>query len=106
MMRGFLLGVLCGACAVRAQPSDGSLPDYSHPAPAASICKPYLWRPIPGPDLTNGKDIPLPVDDGKLRLSMAQLVAAVVENNLTIASARYYPWIGQTDLMQIGRAHV
>jgi len=53
-----------------------------------------------GPDLTNSKDAPLVVQDGKLRLSMAQLVAAVVENNLTIASARYYPWIGQTDLLR------
>jgi outer membrane protein TolC len=53
-----------------------------------------------GPDLANGKEAPLVVQDGKLRLSMAQLVAAVVENNLTIASARYYPWIGQTDLMR------
>jgi outer membrane protein TolC len=53
-----------------------------------------------GPDLTNSKNTPLVVQDGKLRLSMAQLVAAVVENNLTIASARYYPWIGQTDLMR------
>ena len=40
------------------------------------------------------------MQDGKLRLSMEQLVAAVVENNLTIASARYYPWIGQTDLLR------
>jgi len=100
MRRGLLLGVLCGVCALGAQPSDGSLPDYSRPAPVASIFKPYLWRPMQGPDLTNSQDAPLVVQDGKLRLSMAQLVAAVVENNLTIASARYYPWIGQTDLMR------
>lgn len=95
-----LLGGWCGADALWAQPSAAPLPDYSRPAPVASIFKPYLWRPIQGPDLTNGRDVPLIVEDGKLRLSLAQLVAAVVENNLTIASARYYPWIGQTDLLR------
>jgi len=100
MMRGLILGVLCGVCAAGAQPSDAALPDYSRPAPVVSIFKPYLWRPMQGPDLANSKDAPLVVQDGKLRLSMAQLVAAVVENNLTIASARYYPWIGQTDLIR------
>jgi outer membrane protein len=95
-----LLAVLCGVFALQAQPSDALLRDYTKPAPVASIFKPYLWRPIQGPDLTNGKDVPLVVQDGKLRLSMEQLVAAVVENNLTIAAARYYPMIGQTDLMR------
>jgi len=37
---------------------------------------------------------------GSLRLSMAQLVAAVVENNLAIASARYNSSIAQTDLLR------
>ncbi len=55
---------------------------------------------IPGPDLTNSTNIPLIVQDGKLRLSMAQLVQAVVENNLTITAARYYPSIAQADLMR------
>ena len=97
---GLLLGILCGAGALEAQPSDAPLPDFSRPAPVVSIFKPYMWHPIQGPDFTNSKNVPLVVQDGTLRLSMAQLVAAVVENNLTIASARYYPWIGQTDLMR------
>jgi len=96
----FLLAVLCGAYALQAQPSNDELPDYTQAAPIRSIFQPYRWRPIQGPDLTNGKDAPLVVLDGKLRLSMAQLVTAVVENNLTIASARYYPMIGQTDLLR------
>jgi outer membrane protein TolC len=99
MTRRVLIAALCGVCVLAAQPSD-SLPNYTRPAPVASIFKPYLWHAIQGPDPTNGKEVPLVVEDGKLRLSMAQLVAAVVENNLTIAAARYYPWIGQTDLMR------
>jgi len=98
MTRSLLLGVLCGACALQAQLPAPPPPDFSRAAPLASIFKPYLWRPIEGANLTNS--LSLAVEDGKLRLSMAQLVQAVVENNLTIATARYYPWIGQTDLLR------
>ncbi|HEX3747720.1 MAG TPA: TolC family protein [Bryobacteraceae bacterium] len=100
MMRGLVAGVLCAFGALQAQPAANSLPDYSKAVPTISIFKPYLWRPVQGPDLSNGKEAPLEVQDGKLRLSMEQLVAAVVENNLTVASARYYPWEGQTDLLR------
>ena len=98
MMRGLLIGALCGICALPAQSAD--MPDFTKGASVRSIFKPYLWRPIQGPDLSNGQDAPLVIQDGKLRLSMAQLVAAVVENNLTVAQARYYPMIGQTDLLR------
>ena len=92
---GLLCGFVCGA-----QEPGPPATDYSRPASIRSIFKPYRWKPIAGPDLSNAKDVPLAVQDGKLRLSMAQLVAAVVENNLTIASARYYPSIAQTDLLR------
>ena len=100
MMLRLPAAVLCGVGVLLAQPAVNSLPDYSKAVPAASIFKPYLWRPIQGPDLTNGKEAPMQVQDGKLQLSMEQLVAAVVENNLTVAAARYYPWEGQTDLLR------
>ena len=48
----------------------------------------------------NAPDGLLEVQDGKLRLSLAQVVAAVVENNLTVAGARYYPSEAQTDLLR------
>ncbi len=95
---GILLG--CATGALMAQAPLPPLPDFTRPAPVRSIVKPYVWRPIQGPDLTNSADAPLTVQDGTLRLSMAQLVQAVVANNLTIASARFYPFIGQTDLMR------
>jgi outer membrane protein len=50
--------------------------------------------------LGSAANLPLNLHDGVLRLSMAQLVAAVVENNLAIASARYFPSIAQTDLLR------
>ena len=94
----FLLLIIFSAVHAQA-PADLSR-DYSKPAPLGSIIGPYRFRPIPGPDLSNAGSIPLTVVDGKLRLSMQQLVTAVVENNLTIASARYFPSIAQTDLMR------
>jgi outer membrane protein TolC len=75
--------------------------DYSVPAKAfPSVLKPYQSRPVPEPVLSNAASAPLEVVDGKLRLSMAQLVTAVVENNLAVAGARYYPAAAQTDLMR------
>ncbi len=76
-------------------------PDYSVPTKVfPNIIKPYLNRRVPEPAYYNASNVPLEVRDGKLRLSMAQLVAAVVENNLTVAGARYYPAAAQTDLMR------
>src|SRR5580693_8919382 len=95
---GLWLGLWCGAAFVQAQPSSVT-PEYSRAAEVfPRIYKPYKSLPVPEPDLANAATVPLTVEDGKLRLSMAQLVAAVVKNNLTIASARYYPSEAQTDL--------
>ena len=55
---------------------------------------------IAGPSLTNSESARLEVQNGKLRLSMAQVIAAVIANNLTVAAARYFPGMAQTDLMR------
>ena len=89
-----LAGLACGQ-SLKAQ----QLRDYSMPAPPfPHIFRPYQSSRIPQPSLTGNDG--LVVEDGKLRLSMEQLVRAVVENNLAIASARYYPSIAQTDLLR------
>jgi len=75
--------------------------DYTVPAsPFPRIYRPYQQPLIPEPDLSSAGSQPLVVADGKLRLSMAQVVAAVVENNLTVAAARYNPSIAQADLLR------
>lgn len=77
------------------------LHDYAHAVPVwPHIDRPYRSQAVGGPDLVNAPNVPLTVQDGKLRLSMAQLVDAVVENNLVVANARYYPKIAQTDLLR------
>jgi outer membrane protein len=95
---GFLLAFV-GAGTAWAQPASQALPDYSHPAPIfPRVWEPYRQRVVPEPRITNADT--LEVSEGKLRLSMAQVVAAVIANNLAVAAARYYPGMAQTDLMR------
>src|SRR5580658_1186197 len=76
-------------------------PDYSVPAKVfPNLIKPYVNHYVPQPNLANAANVPLDVQDGKLRLSLAQVAAAVVQNNLTVAGARYYPAAAQTDLLR------
>lgn len=77
------------------------LRDYTKPVRAFPfIYRPYLSWHVPFPNLANSANAPLAIQDGQLSLSIHQLLAAVVDNNLTIASARYFPSIAQTDLMR------
>jgi outer membrane protein len=77
------------------------LRDYSNAVKVfPHIRGPYRPQSLPGPDLSNSRNAPLSVQDGKLRLSLDQVVTAVVENNLTVAAARYYPGMAQTDLLR------
>lgn len=89
----------CGA--MRAQGQADAAPDYSRAASVfPRLYKPYRSRFVPEPSLANSDSARLEVEDGKLKLSMEQVVAAVLANNLTVISARYYPSIAQTDLMR------
>lgn len=75
--------------------------DYSKAANVfPHIYQPYIPRMVPRQDLDNVDKTGLEVHDGKLRLTMAQLVALVVDNNLAVASARYYPSIAQVELLR------
>jgi outer membrane protein TolC len=75
--------------------------DYSQPAsPFPYIYRPYLPRQVPHPDLANSDSAPLPIQNGKLQLSVSRLIAAVVDNNLTIAAFRQYLSIAQTELLR------
>jgi outer membrane protein TolC len=74
--------------------------DYSKGAPLYPIYKSYTPLHIPEPNLANAENAPFEVHDGKLRLAFDQLARLVVENNLAVASARYYPSMAQTDLLR------
>ena len=87
--------------AFAASPETALLPDYAKPPkPFPFVYRPYQPRRVPRPNLANSENLPLTIQEGRLQLSISQLVAAVVENNLTVASARYYTAIAQSDLMR------
>jgi outer membrane protein TolC len=93
---------ICSAAALAQPPSaDPDLPDYTRPAkPFPALYQPYQPHRIPEAVFRDSDGALPAVENGKLRLSLAQLVAAVVENNLAIAGARYFPSIAQTDLLR------
>lgn len=85
----------------QAQMTASLLPDYTTPARNfPRFYQPYQSRRIAEPDLTNSLNLDQLIQDGKLRLSLQQLLDLVVANNLAIAAARYYPSIAQTDLLR------
>ncbi len=92
---------LCMQIPLQAQTTNAAFPDYTRAIkPFPYFYQPYHFHSVPPPKLSNAADAKLTVQDGKLRLSMSQLLAAVVANNLTVAAARYYPSIAQTDLLR------
>jgi outer membrane protein len=75
--------------------------DYTKaPSVFPRIWTPYVQTRISSPNFSNAANAPLEVRDGKLRLAMADLVKLVIENNLAVANARYYPAIAGTELMR------
>jgi len=75
--------------------------DYSsNPKWFPQIFRPYRPRQIPRPDQSNTKALSQMIREGKIELSLSQLTAAVVENNLDIAAARYNHSIAQADLLR------
>src|ERR1700730_1435121 len=99
---GFVvLGVLLAAQSSLAQASQPKAPDYSaSPRGFPHVLSPNKQRKFPPADLTNSKTLSQMIQDGKIELSLAQLAAAVVENNLNLASARYFNYSAQADLLR------
>ena len=84
-----------------AQEPQTATPDYSvSPNWFPQVLTPYKPQRIPTLDLTNSKDLSEAVRGGKLELTLSQLAAAVVENNLNLAVARYNIYFAQEDLLR------
>ncbi|OFV96026.1 MAG: hypothetical protein A3H28_15290 [Acidobacteria bacterium RIFCSPLOWO2_02_FULL_61_28] len=76
-------------------------PDYSKNPPwFPRLHKLYASQAVPDPDLKNSPGLAQAVRDGTLRLSLAQLLATVVENNLDLAAARYNLSMSETDTLR------
>ena len=94
-----LIALLLAAQACVAQATQA--PDYSaNPKWFPRVFAPYTPVRIPPPELSNTKSLSQMIREGKIELSLAQLMAAVVENNLNIAVDRYNHSFAQADLLR------
>jgi outer membrane protein len=83
------------------QASQSKTPDYSaDPKWFPNIFSVYKPAHIPAADLTDTKTLSEMIRDGKIELSLTQLAAAVVENNLNLAIDRYFNSSAQADLLR------
>lgn len=81
--------------------SQPPLPDYSaNPKWFPAVISAYRQPRIPAADLNNSSSLADLMHDGKIELSLGQFAAAVVENNLTIASDRFNNYFAQADLLR------
>lgn len=78
-----------------------SPPDYSRNIKMfPNVLQPYRMQKVPPADLQNTPEISQSIQNGTLKLSVAQLVQAVIDNNLDIISARYNRFFSQTDTLR------
>lgn len=76
-------------------------PDYSATSKwFPQVLSPYKTQHLAPPDLANSKTLSQMIKGGKLELSLAQLAAAVVENNLSLAIDRYFNYSAEADLLR------
>ena len=98
---GVLFFILLLSAQVSVAQAPQPAPDYSAtPRWFPQVLSPYKPRRLAPAELTNSKSLSQMIQDGKLELSLAQLVAAVVENNLNLAVDRYFTYSAQADLLR------
>jgi len=90
--------LLCGTAAAAEDPAR---PDYaSAPSWFPRVYTPYVRRDVHQIDLANTSAVSQMIRDGRLHLSLAQMLAAVAENNLDLAIARFNTSVAQTDILR------
>src|SRR5438445_724393 len=103
-LTNFALVLLIGLVAVQAAPAQNTqpqTPDYSaNPKWFPNIASAYKPQRTPPADLNNSKALSEMVRDGRIELSLQQLAAAVIENNLRLAVDRYNNYFAQADLLR------
>jgi outer membrane protein TolC len=93
------LAVLAASLPGKAQAP--GMPDFSrNPEWFPRVLRPYQSQPVPAAPEHDELDLSLLARDGKLRLSLGQLRAAVLQNHIDIASARYGAYMADTDILR------
>ena len=64
-----------------------------------NITLPYRQMHVPQPELVNTPRIEQLVSNGKLMLSLEDAISLALENNLSVAVARYSPWLDEANLL-------
>jgi len=92
-----ILTVLLLARGVLAQPSEVSIQTPPPPPVIGRFLKPFHLerRIVPPPKLTNSPRLQQLVRAGNLYLSVQDVIALVLENNLDIAVQRYSPFLSR-----------
>ncbi|MBI4463805.1 MAG: TolC family protein [Acidobacteria bacterium] len=97
----FLVAAAFGGQPAPAQTPAAPALDYSKGQEAfPRFYRPYIPQQVPKPDLQNTPSLSQMIREGKIELSLRQLLTAVVENNLDIASARYENSMVETDVLR------
>ena len=94
------IALLC-AQAPMAQTTQPKTRDYSaNPKWFPNIVSSYKQQRTPPVDLNNSITLSEMIREGKIELSLQQLAAAVIENNLNLAVDRYNNYFAQADLLR------
>lgn len=79
-----------------------AMPDLSrNPEWFPRFYKPYLMQKVPQSELSNSPELLRMIEDGRLRVSLANLKSAVSENNLEIMASRNSANYARTDLLRV-----
>ncbi len=83
------------------RPDAPDRPDFSrNPEWFPHILRAYRFSPVPPLRMQNTGRLPTLIRDGKLMLSMADLIAVIRENNLDVLSASYGNAFAETDILR------
>ncbi|HXX71634.1 MAG TPA: TolC family protein [Candidatus Acidoferrum sp.] len=75
-------------------------PNYSNGHPwFPNVIAPYTQMSVPRPELANTPRIEQLIANGKLLLSLEDALSLALENNLSVAVARYTPWLDEANLL-------
>ena len=78
----------------------GQMVDYTRSNSFPNLLAPYMPRYVQMPRITSSDSLHQLVQDGKLRLSVEDLIALTLENNLEIAVDRFTIAIAETDILR------
>ncbi len=98
----FFLFLAVFSVSATAQQSQKTPPDLSeNPEWFPRVYKPYVAQKIPVVELSNTASLTRLIRNGKLRVSLNQLKAAVTDNNLDILSSDISARYAQTDMLRV-----